>query len=109
MIATHIAWLHAEAEGMIENERRRDLSLLYPLLRPLPSGLTPVVQKLIQHITQQGLQAIGSLQGENVRKVAIASTIPYIAKVFSHSIISLHRYIYTSWRACWTCIKNIRT
>lgn len=68
MIATHIAWLHAEAESMIENERRRDLSLLYPLLRPIPSGLTPLLQKFTQHITQQGLQAIGSLQGENVRK-----------------------------------------
>ena len=66
MIATHIAWLHAEAESMIENERRRDLSLLYPLLRPIPSGLTPLLQKFTQHITQQGLQAIGSLQGENV-------------------------------------------
>ncbi|XP_003702794.2 cullin 2 [Megachile rotundata] len=66
MIAAHIAWLHAEAESMIENERRTDLSLLYPLLRPIPSGLTPLLQKLTQYITQQGLQAIGSLQGENL-------------------------------------------
>lgn len=66
MVAAQANWLHTEAKTMIENERRRDLSLLYPLLRPLPSGLTPLVQKLTQHITQQGLQAIGPLQGENV-------------------------------------------
>ncbi|KOX79600.1 Cullin-2 [Melipona quadrifasciata] len=66
MIATHVAWLHSEGKNMIDNERKRDLSLLYPLLRPLPSGLAALVQKFTQHITQQGLQAIGSLQGENI-------------------------------------------
>ncbi|XP_076183973.1 cullin 2 [Ptiloglossa arizonensis] len=66
MIASHMTWLHAEAENMIENECKRDLSLLYPLLRPLPVGLTPLVQKLTEHITQQGLKAIGNIQGENV-------------------------------------------
>ncbi|XP_076240147.1 cullin 2 [Calliopsis andreniformis] len=75
MIATHVAWLHAEAESMIENERRRDLSLLYPLLRPIPNGLTPLVQKLTQHITQQGLQAIESLQGENVHTQFVESIL----------------------------------
>lgn len=68
MIASHMTWLHAEAENMIENECKRDLSLLYPLLRPLPVGLTPLVQKLTEHITQQGLKAIGNIQGENVRQ-----------------------------------------
>lgn len=66
MIATHVAWLHSEGKNMIDNERKRDLILLYPLLRPLPSGLAVLVQKFTQHITQQGLQAIGSLQGENI-------------------------------------------
>ncbi|XP_046838772.1 cullin-2 [Vespa velutina] len=66
MVAAHLSWLHAEAEAMIQNERRWDLSLLYALLRPLPSELAPLVQKFTQHITQQGLQAIGPLQGENV-------------------------------------------
>lgn len=69
MIATHVAWLHSEGKNMIDNERKRDLILLYPLLRPLPSGLAVLVQKFTQHITQQGLQAIGSLQGENVRHI----------------------------------------
>lgn len=66
MVAAHLAWLHTESELMIDKERTRDLSLLYPLLRPLPGALVPVVQKLTQHITQQGQNAIGNLQGENV-------------------------------------------
>lgn len=66
MVEAQADWLHAEAEIMIKNESKRDLALLYPLLRPLPGGLDPLVQKLTRHITQQGLQAIGPLQGENV-------------------------------------------
>ena len=69
MVAAHLTWLHAEVDAMIQHERRRDLALLYPLLRPLPNGLAPLVQKLTQHITNEGLKAIGSLQGENVRLI----------------------------------------
>ncbi|KAG7210335.1 hypothetical protein KM043_011873 [Ampulex compressa] len=80
MIAVHVSWLHAEAENMIENERRRDLSLQYALLRPLPFGLAPLVQKLTQHITQQGLQAIGPLQGENVHTQFVESMLDVHSK-----------------------------
>lgn len=66
MIAAHVTWLHTEAESMVEQEHRRNLSLLYPLLRPLPGALTPVIQKLTQHIIQQGLNAIGHLQGDTI-------------------------------------------
>jgi cullin 2 len=66
MVAAQADWLHTEAEIMIKDESRRDLALLYPLLRPLPGGLDPLVQKFTRHVTQQGLQAIGPLQGENV-------------------------------------------
>ncbi|XP_034937978.1 cullin-2 [Chelonus insularis] len=66
MIAGPIRWLHAESATMIEEERKRDLSLLYPLLRSIPGALSPLITKLTQHITQQGLNAIGDLQGENV-------------------------------------------
>lgn len=66
MVAAHVAWLHTEVDAMVENERRKDLALIYPLLRPLPSGLAHLVQKLTEHITNEGLQAIGSLHGENV-------------------------------------------
>lgn len=66
MVAAQAHWLYAEADTMIKNESKRDLALLYPLLKPLSGGLDPLVQKLTRHITQQGLQAIGPLQGENV-------------------------------------------
>ncbi|KAF7995688.1 hypothetical protein HCN44_006795 [Aphidius gifuensis] len=65
MVAAHVVWLHAEAELMIEQERKRDLSLLYPLLKTLTNGLGPLVQKLTKHITQKGLEAIGTLQSDN--------------------------------------------
>lgn len=71
---------------MIEYERKRDLSLLYPLLRPLPSGLTTLVQKFTEHITQQGLQAISSLQGENVRNMTILNVILFSMKLFYYLI-----------------------
>ncbi|XP_014471950.1 PREDICTED: cullin-2 [Dinoponera quadriceps] len=80
MVNAQASWLHTEAKIMIENERRRDLSLLYPLLKPLPSGLSPLVQKLTQHITQQGLQAIGPLQGENVYTQFVESILDVHSK-----------------------------
>lgn len=86
MIATHVAWFHWEGQRMIEYERKRDLSLLYPLLRPLPSGLTTLVQKFTEHITQQGLQAISSLQGENVRNMTILNVILFSMKLFYYLI-----------------------
>lgn len=80
MIAAHKSWFYVEAESMIKNERSRDLALLYPLLRPLPHGLTPLVQKLTQHITQQGLEAIIPLQGENVHIDFVETTLSVHAK-----------------------------
>ncbi|XP_032669209.1 cullin-2 isoform X2 [Odontomachus brunneus] len=80
MVNAQASWLHTEAKIMIENESRRDLSLLYPLLKPLPSGLSPLVQKLTQHITQQGLQAIGPLQGENVYTQFVESILDVHSK-----------------------------
>lgn len=81
MVAAHVTWLHAEADTMIENERRKDLSLLYPLLRPLPAGLVPLVQKLTHHITQEGLQAIGPLQGDNV-----CFFVKFVAKILDQNV-----------------------
>ncbi|XP_072747858.1 cullin-2 [Anoplolepis gracilipes] len=80
MVDAQADWLHTEAENMIKNESKRDLALLYPLLRPLPGGLDPLVQKLTRHITQQGLQAIGPLQGENVYTQFVESMLNVHAK-----------------------------
>ncbi|XP_051172711.1 cullin-2 [Leptopilina boulardi] len=75
MVAAHLTWLHAEVDAMIQNERRRNLALLYPLLRPLPNGLGALVQKLTEHIINEGLKAIGSLQGENVHTQFVESML----------------------------------
>lgn len=77
MVAAHVDLLHAEAEIMIKNESRQDLALLYPLLRSLPGGLDPLVQHLTRHITLQGLQAIGPLQGENVNITKYLKVLKY--------------------------------
>lgn len=90
MIATHLELLHTEGKSMIENERRRDLSLLYPLLRPLPLGLPVLVQKVTQHITQQGLQAISSLQGENIH-TQFVETILDVHRKYSELIKDVFR------------------
>ncbi|XP_046743415.1 cullin-2 [Diprion similis] len=82
MVAAHLSWLHAEADVMIENERTRDLSFLYPLLRPLPSGLAPLIRKLTAHITQQGLRAIGTLQGDNVHMQFVESMLDVHTKYY---------------------------
>lgn len=78
MVAAHVKLLHTEAEMMIKNESRRDLALLYPLLRSLPGGLDPLVQHLTDHIKQQGLQAIEPLQGENVNIMEILKILVYV-------------------------------
>ncbi|OXU21148.1 hypothetical protein TSAR_003099 [Trichomalopsis sarcophagae] len=80
MVAAHVAWLHTEVDAMVENERRKDLALIYPLLRPLPSGLAHLVQKLTEHITNEGLQAIGSLHGENVHTLFVESMLDVHSK-----------------------------
>lgn len=80
MVAAHVAWLYTEVDAMVKNERRKDLSLIYPLLRPIPSGLIHLAQKLTEHITNEGLQAIGSLQGENVHTQFVESMLDVHAK-----------------------------
>jgi len=83
MVAAHVDLLHSEAEMMIKNESRRDLALLYPLLRSLPGGLDPLVQHLTRHITLQGLQAIGPLQGENVSMTEYLKILTNVRNLFN--------------------------
>ncbi|KAL7296446.1 cullin-2 [Trichogramma pretiosum] len=66
MVAAHVEWLHTEVDDMIKNERRKDLSLIYTLLKPLPSGLIHLVDKLADHIADEGIKVIGLLNGDNI-------------------------------------------
>lgn len=67
MVADHLSTVHAETGSMVSSERTRDLSNMYTLLRPVPNGLTVLVHQVKDHIKQQGLQAVTSLKGDNVR------------------------------------------
>ncbi|XP_014214129.1 cullin-2 [Copidosoma floridanum] len=80
MVAAHVTWLDTEVDAMVQHERRKDLALIYPLLRPLPGGLSHLIQKLTAHVTNEGLQAIGSLQGENVHTQFVESMLDVHSK-----------------------------
>lgn len=66
MVADHLPFLHGECAAMVKGERRKDLRNMYPLLRPIAGGLPTLVEALLEHVRQQGLQAVGNLRGENV-------------------------------------------
>ncbi|XP_071439740.1 cullin-2 [Hetaerina americana] len=66
MVADHLPFLHGECAAMVKGERRKDLRNMYPLLRPISGGLPTLVDALLEHVQQQGLQAVGNLRGENV-------------------------------------------
>ncbi|KAK0166523.1 hypothetical protein PV328_004935 [Microctonus aethiopoides] len=109
MVTAHVAWLHTEAELMIEKERKRDLSLLYPLLRPLPGALTPLIQKIISHITLQGLNAIGNLQGDNVHIQFVESMLDVHTK-YSDMIVEVFKrdqaFIAALDKACSAAVNH---
>ncbi|XP_071505622.1 cullin-2-like [Diadema antillarum] len=66
MVADHMALLHAECRTMVRNEQRQDLSRMYELLKPIPNGLSIMVQELEAHIVDSGRQAIAGLHGDNI-------------------------------------------
>lgn len=103
MVADHLATVHAETGSMVSAERTRDLSNMYTLLRPVPNGLTVLVHHVKDHIKQQGLQAVTSLKGDNVRHFAgcgfvekmycvrdVSVVLVYIEILISESSMSRH-------------------
>ena len=44
-----------------------DLSSIYKMIKPFPSGLAAMVAEFQSHIARIGLQAISCLEGENVK------------------------------------------
>ncbi len=66
LVGAHLQLFHAECPSMIRNSRRKDLTSLYSLLKPLRGALTPVAHDLRVHIEQEGLEAIKGLQGDGV-------------------------------------------
>nr|XP_022308592.1 cullin-2-like [Crassostrea virginica] len=66
MVADHLQFLHGECKDMVKQERRRDLSNMYKLLKPIHGGLGVLIQEVEGHIKQTGLEAVKSLKGDNV-------------------------------------------
>jgi cullin 2 len=68
MVADHLAFLHGECTTMVREERRKDLSNMYPLLRSVKDGIGILITELREHIKAQGLETVRGLKGENVSK-----------------------------------------
>lgn len=66
MVAEYLPFLYSECMNMVKAERTKDLSNLYKLLKSVPNALNIFIDTVLEHIKMQGLNAIGSLQGENV-------------------------------------------
>ncbi|KAJ9598457.1 hypothetical protein L9F63_010853, partial [Diploptera punctata] len=66
MVADHLAFLHGECKEMVQQERRKDLSNMYPLLRSVKDGIGVLILELLEHIKAQGLEAVTGLRGDNV-------------------------------------------
>ncbi|XP_046984562.1 cullin-2 [Schistocerca americana] len=66
MVEEHLPFLHSECKAMVQQERRRDLSLMYPLLRSVQGGVAVLIKEVLEHIKQQGLEAITGLRGDNI-------------------------------------------
>lgn len=66
MVADHLQFLHGECKDMVKQERRRDLSNMYKLLKPIHGGLGVLIQEVEGHIKQTGMEAVKSLKGDNV-------------------------------------------
>lgn len=66
MVADHLGFLHGECKSMVQGERCRDLQNMYPLLRSVSGGVQVLVLHVMDHIKQQGLEAVTGLRGDNV-------------------------------------------
>lgn len=66
MITDHLDFLYSECNEMVSSERRKDLSHLYTILKPIPDALKRLVQKFLEHIKSEGIQMISTLKGETV-------------------------------------------
>lgn len=80
MVADHLGFLHGECKSMVQGERCRDLQNMYPLLRSVTGGVQVLVLHVMDHIKQQGLEAVTGLRGDNV--------IIFFQQLFSYILFS---------------------
>jgi cullin 2 len=75
MVADHLAFLHGECKAMVQEERCKDLSNMYPLLRSVKDGIGVLIDELLEHIKAQGLETVRGLKGDTVSKQSKYSKI----------------------------------
>lgn len=51
-----MTFLYSECLSMVQNEKRKDLANMYPLLKSVPNGISVLVDTVYDHIRNQGLQ-----------------------------------------------------
>ncbi|XP_075213693.1 cullin 2 [Lycorma delicatula] len=75
MVADHLSFLHGECKAMVSQERRRDLANMYPLLRSITGGVSVLINHVMEHVKQQGLEAVTGLRGDNVHTQFVESML----------------------------------
>ncbi|KAK3587967.1 hypothetical protein CHS0354_014484 [Potamilus streckersoni] len=66
MVADHLQFLHGECREMVQSEKRKDLSNMFKLLKPIHGGLGVLIEEVESHIRTVGLEAVKNLKGDNV-------------------------------------------
>lgn len=56
MVAEHLHFLYSECNAMVQEERRKDLANMYPLLKSVSNGVSVLVETVLDHIRNQGLK-----------------------------------------------------
>lgn len=75
LVSDHLSVLHGECKHMVEGDKRQDLTNMYGLLKPLPSGLNVLADTLEAHIRKEGLESVGSLKPETAHMDFVESII----------------------------------
>lgn len=55
MVAEHLQFLYSECMNMVQEERRKDLSNMYDLLKSVQHAMVVLVDTVLDHIKTQGL------------------------------------------------------
>ncbi|ESP02261.1 hypothetical protein LOTGIDRAFT_207667 [Lottia gigantea] len=74
-VADHLQFLHGECREMVQNEKRKDLTNMYMLLRPIQSGLGVLVEQVEEFIKQTGLDAVLNVKGDNIPSQFVESML----------------------------------
>lgn len=108
MVADHLQFLHGECREMVKNEKRKDLSNMYSLLKPIHGGLSELVKEVEEHIKSTSLEAVSNLKGENVPSQFVENMLDIHGK-YTELIASVFRndqqFVGALDKACATAIN----